>query len=161
MRDAARSLDALDKNAPVPDWNERLREYLWKVEEQDDAATTQKTKMMYLTPWVKWLKERGGRPTTQRLKNFLTTRKTLMRTSYWQIGRVIRDFCNHWAESWEKVELVAPLGQKREKPTLAMPADMLDAVSELVRERLLLFGPNAERVTSGGAATQLAKDLGK
>ena len=54
-----------------------------------------------------------------------------------------------------------PLGQAREKATLAMPAEMLDQVSDLVKERLELFGPHAEGVDTQDKATQLAKDLGK
>ena len=37
-------------------------------------------------------------------------------------------------------------GHKREKPTLAMPAEMLGALSEFVADRTLLFGQNAEKV---------------
>ena len=84
-----------------------------------------------------------------------------MRTSYYAIGRTIRDFCNHWAESWERIRLVKPLGQRREKPTFAMPPQVLDAVSHLVRRRILKFGRGAEELKSKDDATQLAKDLGK
>ena len=161
LRETVTRMNALQTRAPEPDWDARLRQYLGKSAEQKDAATTQSTRKAYLAPWVKWLKEHGGRPTTQRLKNYLATRGDLMRTSYWKIGRAVRDFCNHWAESWERVELVPPHGQQREKETLAMPPEMVDAVSDLVKKRLLLFGPRAEQLQTREEASQLAKDLGK
>ena len=98
------------------------------------------------------------------MRFFLTDRSRkipLTRNSYYAIGRTIRDFCNRWAETWEEVKLVKPLGQKREKPTFAMPPEMLDAVAHHVRSRILKFGSGAEELKSKENATQLAKDLGK
>ena len=71
-----------------------------------------------------------------------------MRTSYKAMGRAIKDFCNNWLETKDEVKLVKAHGLKREKPTLAMPSEMVDAVSELVEKRLLKFGPKAERLTT-------------
>ena len=64
LRDAVTRMNALQTRAPEPDWDARLRQYLGKSAEQKDAATTQSTRKAYLAPWVKWLKEHGGRPTT-------------------------------------------------------------------------------------------------
>ena len=108
--DSAKTLDALREEAPTPDWDARLGEYLQQTKDQKDHEATYRSQKAYLAPWIRWLKENGGRATTQRIKEYLTSRNNLMRTSYWQIGRAVRDFCNHWAESWERVELVPPHG---------------------------------------------------
>ena len=142
----AKTLDALREESPLPDWDARLGQYLQQIKNQKDREATYRSQKVYLAPWVRWLKENGGRATTQRLREYLTSRDGLMRTSYWKIGRAVRDFCNHWAESWERVELVPPHGQQREKETLAMPPEMVDAVSDHVKKRLLLFGPRAEQL---------------
>ena len=42
-----------------------------------------------------------------------------------------------------------------------MPPEMVDAVSDHVKGRLLLFGPRAEQLKTREEASQLAKDLGK
>ena len=52
-------------------------------------------------------------------------------------------------------------GHKKEKPTLAMPAEMLGALSDHVADRTLIFGENAEKVKTPQEALQLGKDLGK
>ena len=159
--DNAKTLDALVEEAPLPDWDARLEKYLQQIKNQKDCEETYRSQKVYLAPWVRWLKENGGQATTQSIKEYLTSRNNLMRTSYWKIGHAIKDFCNHWAESWERVELVPPHGQQREKETLAMPPEMVDAVSDHVKGRLLLFGPRAEQLKTREEASQLAKDLGK
>ena len=78
------------------------------------------------------------------------------------MGKVIEDFINDSVDyEWERVRCPRVHGHRREKPTLAMPTDMLEAVSKLVTTRMLSFGEDAEKVTTDKEATQLVKDLGK
>ena len=70
-----------------------------------------------------------------------------MRTSFRAMGKVIQDFCNDTADfKWEMLKCPKVHGHKREKPTLAMPAEMLGELSEFVADRTLMFGQNAEKV---------------
>ena len=52
----------------------------------------------------------------------------------------IRGFTRYNSDKWEKINLVSSIVDEREKLAIAMPEDMLDAVSEIVRPRVLLFG---------------------
>ena len=151
----------LAKGEPQVDWEVRLAEYLQQLVEQGDRDATYRTVKTYLTPWVRWLKTHGGRPTNQRLKAYLVERGKYMRTSYWKVGRAIRDFSNHYAEQWNKVSLIRPHGQRREKATLALPEPAFAAVKEHVKLRALKFGPQAETLATAQQALTLAKDLGK
>ena len=162
VRNGLKRIDRLQEEAPVADWDEKLRVYLDEVERQGDAATTLKNRTMCLTPWVEWLKLNGGRPSNQRIKNYLKSRKDLARSSFKSMGKVIEDFCNDSVDfEWERVRCPRVHGHRKEKPTLAMPTDMLDAVSKLVTRRMLSFGEEAEKVKTEKEATQLVKDLGK
>ena len=51
-----------ERMKPVIDWDERLRVYLEEIKHQNDAPTTYRNRKSCFTPWVKWLKENGGRP---------------------------------------------------------------------------------------------------
>ena len=61
-----------------------------------------------------------------------------------QIGRAIRSFTNHYAESWEAVELVEPVGQEAKKPPRAIPTALLTSLKAYVLERLVPYGSKAE-----------------
>ena len=162
IQDGVTRLDRMQEREVVPDWDERLRVYLEEIRQQKDAATTLRNRRNQLTPWVRWLKKNGGRASNQRIKMYLKSRGNLRRTSYQSIGKVIEDFCNDTADfEWERVRCPRAHGHLREKPTLAMPAEVLDAVSKLVAARTLKFGSKGQDVTTKKEATQLGKDLGK
>ena len=50
VRNGLKRIDRLQEEAPVADWDEKLRVYLDEVERQGDAATTLKNRTMCLTP---------------------------------------------------------------------------------------------------------------
>ena len=118
----------MEERAHVTDWDEKLRVYLQEIKQQKDAATTYKNEKAYLTPWVKWIKKNGGRASNQRLKAYLKERN-YMKTSYKRVGMAIQNFCNDTADyKWEMIKCPKVHGHEKEKPTLAMPAGMLDAL---------------------------------
>ena len=70
-----------------------------------------------------------------------------MKTSYKRVGMAIQNFCNDTANyEWEMIRCPRVHGHEKEKPTLAMPAEMLAALSNHVADRTLIFGQNAEKV---------------
>ena len=52
----------------------------------------------YLDPWVTWLSENGGRPTTQRILAYLEAKEDLTRSSFSKIAHAIVDFTNRYVE---------------------------------------------------------------
>ena len=70
-----------------------------------------------------------------------------MKTSYRRVGTAIQNFCNDTADyKWEMIKCPKVHGHEKEKQTLAMPAEMLAALSNHVADRTLIFGQNAEKV---------------
>ena len=84
----------------------------------------------------------------------------MTRPSYWKIGKAIKRFCNYYLDG-TRVELIPPLGQMKEKETLAMPPKMVEALTEHVVARLRSFRPLQERCAEAGTPEKLAKYLGK
>ena len=71
-----------------------------------------------------------------------------MKGSYDAYYRLIREFCNEFAENYDRVKKIKSLGLKREKDAFAMPEEMLDLVAAYIDERVLLFGEHAEKLTT-------------
>ena len=87
----------------------------------------------YLTSWVNWLVKNDVRPSDKRVKeylNILKSNRPLTKDIYATMGQDIKDFTKYNAEKWEKANLVKTVVGKKEKLTIAMPADMLEAVSQ-------------------------------
>ena len=121
LRELSERVDTVVAEAPLVNWDDRLKTYLKELKKEEGKKTTWRTKRGYLNPWVKWLWKHGLRPTSQRIKQYLTENKNLAAGSYDAIGKVIKDFTNYWSETWNEVKLVKALGQKPEKATLTMP----------------------------------------
>ena len=84
----------------------------------------------------------------------------MTRLSYWKIGKAIVAFCNHYLEG-RRVKLIPPLGLAKEKATVAMPRQMVKALTEHVVTRAHSFEPIEERCKADGAPEKLARYLGK
>ena len=97
-------------------------------------------------PWVKWLTKRGSKPSTQLIKEHLLERK-LTRLSWVKIGWAIVNFCNWYLEGWERVEFINPVGQAKERDTLAMPREMVDELAGWIKEKCWAFTPLKEKCT--------------
>ena len=85
----------------------------------------------------------------------------MTRLSYRKIGHAIVKFTNHYVEQWDRVDLIPPLGQKREKATLAMPPHMVKALTADVAMRARTFEPAGKYSEDPEAPCKLAKYLGK
>ena len=95
-------LDVIRDGRPLLDWKARLEEYLTKKEDQGDTELHVKHLRGYLTPWVDWAKERGVRPSSQRIREYLEF-KEYLRSTYNKVGEHIVDFVNHFANDAERV----------------------------------------------------------
>ena len=69
-----------------------------------------------------------------------------MKGSYDAYYRLIREFCNEFAENYDRVKKIKSLGLKREKDAFAMPEEVLSKVSEHMDERVIIFGEKAEKL---------------
>lgn len=105
-------MDLIRAKRPAVNWDARLEHYLWLIEQQKDRDATLRSKQNYLEPWVRWLNKNGGLATSQKIRMFLTAtrKKQLARTTYEKYGKAIVNFTNHWAESFERVYLIKPVG---------------------------------------------------
>ena len=115
----------------------------------------------YLVPWVTWIGENGGQPTTQRILAYLEAKEDLTRSSFSKIGHAIVDFTNRYVEQWDRVNVVPPLGQRKKKPTLAMPRAMVKALTDHVVAEARSLAPAGSRCQVPEADKMLAKHLGK
>ena len=76
------------------------------------------------------------------------------------MGKAIKLFTNRFLEN-RKIELIPPVGFTKEKPTLAMPRLMLDALTKHVVEKAHSFEPKGKNSKDPNAPQNLAKYLGK
>ena len=161
--DARNAFLALTELEEPIDWEEKLRDFLGKVERQGDRDATVRTTKFRLEPWVAWLTKHGVQPTTQRIKNYLMEErpKLLKRRSYDATAATIVEFTNQYVETWGRVAAVKGVGFEREKPTFATPAPVFNELLTHVKDRMLSYGEKAEELKTTEEQYKLAKDLGK
>ena len=129
---------------------------------QGDRQATQDTLRDHLTPWVKWISERGGLPTDQLIRKYLERDDfKLAHTSYMKIGHTIVDFSNHYLDQRDRVALIKPHGPTKEKATMAMATPVYEALGEHVMEKLQEFKPYNVKLKEENVRADLAKYLGK
>ena len=146
----AKRIDAYRKPDPGISWKKREKSYLSKIKFSGVKDGTWDFKRKVIGKFVTWLIKNGGRPTTQRVKRYLTERpvmkRPLMRGSYDRMRDVIIAFCNEYAENHERIMPIRALGHKKEKDAFAMPEEVLSKVSEHMDERVIIFGEKAEKL---------------
>ena len=127
IRELSERVDTVTAEAPLINWHKRLEEYLEESKYEQKKDNTWRTKKKILTPWVDWIWRNGNRPTSQKIKQYMTLKRKRVE-SYRGMGTAIVNFTNHWAETWNKVELVKALGQLPEKDTLTMSQEALESL---------------------------------
>ena len=150
-----------EKKSAVIDWHANLDTWIALQKRENKAHNTIKSFESTLIPWVEWLIKNGSRPTDQLLLEYLETQlKLTKRGSYWKVGKTIKLFTNRFLVN-RKIELTPPVGFTKEKPTLAMPRPMLDALTAHVVAKARSYEPKGKNCKDPNAPQNLAKYLGK
>ena len=63
-------------------------------------------KKIILKAWVQWLTRNGGRPSDQRVKDYLEGRAIFTNGAYKNYASVIGSFCNYWIGPGKETELI-------------------------------------------------------
>ena len=74
---------------------------------------------------------------------------------------MIVKFSNRYLEQHERVKLISALGHAKEKPTVAMPREMVGILTQHVVSQARSFEPLEENCIGEGALGRLGKYLGK
>ena len=112
---------------------------------------------------MEWLVKNGSRPTNELLKKYLDTQTKLTHgASHRLYGKKIERFCNYYLEQHEMIKYKQPLGKKKAKPPVAMPRQMVGALTQHVVSRARSYRPLEEKCNAQtDAPVELARCLGK
>ena len=111
---------------------------------------------------MRWLTLNGSRPTNQLIREYLEKDDFKFgRTTYNKVGGAIVKFTNHFVEQFNEVDLIEPVGPKKERPTLAMATPVLEALGRHVMSKLKAFVPLKKQLADEEDRVRAAKYLGK